>query len=346
MKRVSSLVFRLVASCVWVFIFVFVDALWCVGSELEDAFFEILWRCDSPWLTERDYAEDELTKKFVDFEPIWKNREFLTDGQISAEARQRFELAEASWRQNAAQKTYDSFKTEWNVGAPKSDDEGGLTRRLVLRVEWDATSRIVYFVPKFDALFWRDETDGSVWRPVARFSSPELLPERDVASLEIETTLERVEGDEAENSRVSRSLSFETLVGIDARTLEIEVGSTTTGKIRSGALTIKGATGTRTERGDLLVSFRIDYDAALDAFDSHRAWFEKNDFTLNLEGAENGLVPKRMKTRGRANAGVDIELYFDSNDELDAAFFSKQARVAARLPRFFAYFEKTLEERD
>jgi len=337
-------------NCVLTFVVAFVAELGgvspCFASELEEAFFELMWRCDSPWLSERDYAEDELAKKFVEFEPVWKNREFLTDGEISAEARQRFELAESRWRQASAQKAFDSFRVVWNVEEPKTDEEGATSRRCLIRVEWNDITRIVYFVPKLESLFWRDKPGGSVWRPVARFSSPELQPEFGATSMEFETTLERVEGDEAENGEFTRSLTFETLVGVDARELEIDVDSLQEGKIRSGALSVKDALGTRTERGDALVSFRIDYDAALDAFDSHRVWFEKNDFALKLEGTEEALRPKRMKTRERNAVGVGIELYFESNDELEVASLSGQARVIARLPRFFAYFEKTLDERD
>jgi len=336
MNRVLSFVFALVVA----------SSLASLGfaSELEDAFFELLWRCDSPWLSERDYAEDELAKKFVEFEPIWKNREFLTDGEISAEARQRFELAEARWRRASAQKSFDSFRIEWNVEEPTTDEEGKGTRLCVVRVEWNATSRIVYFVPKFESLFWRDKTDGTVWRPVARFSSPELLPEFDATSLEIETTLERVEGDDAENGEITRSLTFEALVGVDARELEIDVEALQERTISAGGLTVKGALGTRTEKDETLVAFRIDYDDPFDAFDSHRVWFEKSDFALKFEDEKR--TPKRMKTRERSAAGTEIALYFDSSDELDAATLSGQARVAARLPRFFAFFEKTFDERD
>ena len=67
-------------------------------ATLEEEFFDLLWRCDSPSLARRDAATLELTRRFWEFEPIWSDRAFLTDGEIGFDARLRFERAEEETR--------------------------------------------------------------------------------------------------------------------------------------------------------------------------------------------------------------------------------------------------------
>lgn len=85
---------------------------------LERAFWETLARCESPILTERDAAEDALVERFAEFEPIWQERSFLTNGEIGAEARARFELAEARRREQAFEECVAAFEAAFEIDAP------------------------------------------------------------------------------------------------------------------------------------------------------------------------------------------------------------------------------------
>ncbi len=92
------------------------------NAALEEAFFETLGRCESPLLVERNEAEDALFGCFAEFEPIWQDRRFLTNGEIGAEARQRFELAEARYREKAFEECVDAFQTAFETFAPGSEE--------------------------------------------------------------------------------------------------------------------------------------------------------------------------------------------------------------------------------
>ena len=92
------------------------------NATLEEAFFETLGRCESPILVERDAAEDALFARFAEFEPIWQDRRFLTNGEVSPEARLRFELAEARYREETFEKCVAAFETTFETVA--SENEG------------------------------------------------------------------------------------------------------------------------------------------------------------------------------------------------------------------------------
>lgn len=187
------------------------------SAALEEAFFETLGRCESPLLVERNEAEDALFERFAEFEPIWQDRRFLTNGEIGAEARQRFELAEARYREKASndcvaafETTFETVASEESEGQNSEDKEekegeaeggnrenrknGELLRGRV-RLRWERPLRIVYLAPDWSA-FERRDADGKRWRPSGRFSAPELAPEFDASELTLETIWERVDEEE------------------------------------------------------------------------------------------------------------------------------------------------------
>lgn len=195
---------------------------------LERAFWETLARCESPILLERDGAEDALVERFAEFEPIWQDRRFLTNGEIGAEARARFELAEARRREQVVEECVAAFEAAFEIDAPaipetrngevdgvgetgeddkankagevdeigEDGEEGGTRGRIRLR--WEAPLRIVYLTPDWNA-FERRDGAGRRWRPSGRFSTPELAPEFDATELTVETVWERVETQNKEN---------------------------------------------------------------------------------------------------------------------------------------------------
>lgn len=93
------------------------------AAALEEAFFETLGRCESPLLVERNEAEDALFGRFAEFEPIWQDRRFLTNGEVGAEARQRFELAEARYREKAFEECVGAFQTAFETFASENEEE-------------------------------------------------------------------------------------------------------------------------------------------------------------------------------------------------------------------------------
>ena len=298
-------------------------------SELEDSFFALMAEFDSPLIKDRDAAEEELSRRFVEFEPIWKDRRFLTNGEVSFEARHRFELVEARRRMDVATLARRAFGARWSV-------ERGETTYGKVDVSRSEPTRIVYLTPEFDSFFWKD-ADGSVWRPVARRSTPEISPDFGDETIEIETSLERVDSEIADAPEKSRG-SFTTLVGLDLREISIRVFADDREEtLKSGELTLQGATARRLEKGGWSVSFRLKYDFPFDAFDSHRVWFDKDDFALVCENRTERIVPTRLRLRNRSANGVDVDLEFDDDVELDVALIAAQARLECRLPRYFAF---------
>lgn len=218
---------------------------------LERAFWETLARCESPILLERDAAEDALVERFAEFEPFWQDRRFLTNGEIGAEARARFELAEARRREQVFEECVAAFEAAFEIDAPsvlaaRNEREGkigeigeveelggieavgevGETRGRI-RLRWGTASRIVYLTPDWSA-FERRDAAGRRWRPSGRFSTPELAPEFDATELTVETVWERVEtqneevGWNGENKAFGEGAAtvdgvFEGLVGGDFR---------------------------------------------------------------------------------------------------------------------------------
>ena len=300
-------------------------------SELEDSFFALMTEFNSPLLKDRDAAEEELSRRFVEFEPIWQDRRFLTNGEVSFEARHRFEVVEARRRMEVASAARRAFTAQWRV-------ESGETTYGKVDVSREAPIRIVYLTPEFDAFFWRD-ADGGVWRPVACRSAPEILPDSDDETIEIEAPIERVDSEISDASEQS-SGSFTTLAGLDLREILIRVFADDQElTLKSGELTLRGATAQRLENGDWTVSFRLEYDFPFDAFDSHRVWFDKDDFALVCENKSEKIAPTRLRLRNRAANGVDVDLDFAEDVELDVALIAAQARLECRLPRFFAFLK-------
>ncbi|MDD3590761.1 MAG: hypothetical protein PHO46_10900 [Thermoguttaceae bacterium] len=303
---------------------------------LEDAFFTLMAEFQSPLLKDRDAAEEELTRRFVEFEPVWQDRRFLTNGEVSPEARRRFEVAEARRRAAVAAEARASFSAQWRV------DVGERTRGAV-KIARGVPMRIVYLTPEFSSFLWKDAVDGGLWAPVAAQSSPEILPDFEDAAIEIETPLKRV--DSEQGGSVDKSSGVVSLLaGLDLR--EITIPVSTDAEIAtscSGDLTLHGARAERLEHGGWTISFRLDYASAFDAFDSHRVWFGKEDFALVCENNEEKIVPTRLRTHSRSVCGVDVELDFAQDVELDVALIAAQARLACRLPRYFAFLRTCIQ---
>lgn len=293
-------------------------------EELEEKFFDILFEFNSPSLEERDAAEETLRLRFTEFEPVWKRREFLTNGEISVEARRRFERCETLWTRDSLERARHAFSGIWTF------DEQDL--RGHIRIAWNEPLRIVYLAPMLRTFSWSDSKGKFFWG--ASGAVPEIAPDFKETFIELETYTTPIEGDYAEYS--GNSGRFDALVGVDLRELELclHTDEDDVETFRTGALTLTGALAKRREQGGWTIALRLDYDEAYDAFDSHRVWFDRHDFRLIVD--DDSIAPARLRERKRSRTGVDIELEYLEDVELDMAIVSEQARLACRLPRLFA----------
>lgn len=312
-------------------------------TALEDAFFDLLWRCDSPVPADRDAAAEELTRRFREFETIWMDRAFLTDGEISAVAAARFLDAEDASRADRVAAALRSLDALWNVEPPRPDGDGVSTRRAALRLSWGEQTRFIWLAPVFRSCRWLDPADRGMWRPRARYSAPELQPDPDARFLDVETVLERADAGadddvpETDDDDASAA-AFDALIGVDCRPIAIpvRVGVGEEREFRSGDLTLRGASARRgDDSGRWRVAVRLQYDAAFDAFDSHRVWYDKGDFRLRTSASETpGAAPTRLRAMDRAPGGERVELEFDVDSAIDEAIASGAALLECRLPRF------------
>ena len=305
---------------------------------LEDEFFELMWLCDSRVERERDDAQNALTRRFAEFEPVWQDRTFLTDGEVAEESRRRFELAEQAWRRACVDEARNAFDARWSVAAPVETD-GAETRAATIRLSWRVPIRFVWLAPDFRDLLWREPETGRLWRPRALFSAPEILPEFERDYVDIDVVLEPdPEGNDETESAPEKTLAFDALMGVDPRTWEIPIAaqSATPKEYRSGELTLRGANAERKkEKGGWLVSLRLEYDAAFDAFDSHRSWYDVDDFRLVSPEFDEPVKATRLRARERGAKGERVELEFAADPRLDEAFQKKDAVLFCRPPRFF-----------
>lgn len=374
---------------------------------LERAFWETLARCESPILLERDAAEDALVERFAEFEPFWQDRRFLTNGEIGAEGRARFELAEARRRERILEECVAAFEAAFEIDAPtvsetrngedgeigeveenKGTGEVGETRGRI-RLRWGAPLRIVYLTPDWSA-FERRDAEGRRWRASGRFSTPELAPEFDATELTVETVWERVETQNGEDEGKGKDEGngafgegattvvgvFEGLVGGDFRVWRLPLTALKTGNGEDGenggddyplvfqsgdAVATVGETVLK-ENGETTARVRLEFAEPFDAFDSHRVWFDKNDFALAIDrndekdnSEENDKAewegelkkgetertdgrrwkPIRSRARERSARGVLLELDFPNEPAIRAAVEEGRAQLEARAPRFF-----------
>lgn len=290
---------------------------------LEEEFFELMEAFNSPKLEERETVEETLFRRFVEFEPVWKDRRFLTSGEVSAEACERFLSVESRWRYSVFEETKNSFSCEWRL----EDDN----KRGIAQISWDAPCRAVYLIPALDLFFWSG-CDG-VWRSVVGNSLPEITPAFEERKIEVESAVERQDEDKQGNS-----FYLDALLGLDLREIELPVfmEEEEMTPLRSGELTLEGALATKLEQGGWKIAVRFEYDQAFDAFDSHRVWFDINDFALKTAENEATIAPKKMRSRFRNARGTVVELEFEDDVELDVAIVAGIARASCRLPRFFA----------
>lgn len=300
---------------------------------LEDEFFELMWLCDSPLEEERDAAQEELTRRFDEFEPVWQDRTFLADGEIGDESRRRFELAESGYREACVARALECFSVRWFVDAA-TDDEGTPTRNATARISWSEPLRFVWMTPDFSAFVWRDPETGQTWRPRGRFASPEILPEYDATQVDLDFALEP--GETTEDASES-TVVFEALMGVDLRPFAAPVvANAEDAKIlRSGELTLNEPTAAREPDGSPTTTFRVEYDDAGDAFNSFRTWYDARDFLLVCPDIVDPIAPTRLRPRDRNPKGERVELRFDADPKLDAATRDGAAVLYCRLPRFF-----------
>lgn len=289
---------------------------------LAEEFFELMADFNSLELAERDAAEERLLRRFAEFEPVWMCRRFLTSGEISAEACERFQIVEARWRRQTFEKVKSAFSMEWSL------DREAMRGKTSIR--WREPCRVVYLVPALDAFQWGSEPVAL--RSVTAYSSPEIAPRYDESCVDIETTLEETEIVSNDNRG-----KFDALVGLDPREIElpVQVEEGVTETLRVGELTLSGAAALQLEKGGWRISLRLRYDQAFDAFDSHRVWLDKNDFNLKMLNGEL-IAPVKMRLQARNPHGADVVLEFADDVELDVAIVAGGARLSCRLPRFFA----------
>ena len=291
------------------------------NAALEEAFFETLWRCESPLLIERNEAEDALFERFAEFEPIWQDRRFLTNGEIGAEARRRFELAEARYRDEAFddcaaafKATFETVETEAegernrgdegnNVEKNEKNGEDGETLRGFVRLRWEKPLRIVYLSPDWSA-FERRDGDGTRRRPSGRFSAPELAPVFDASELTFETTWERVDGEEtagdgenrgsAENGEGKATVvgALEGLIGGDFRVWTLPLGAVASRNAKT-ASSGESAKDGKDERGDQAEEKRETAAVGVDfptVFQSGDAVATVGETTINAKGETTAQV--------------------------------------------------------
>ncbi len=377
-------------------------------AAFEEAFFELLGRCDSPLLAERDAAEDALFERFAQFEAVWQDRRFLTNGEISPEARRRFELAEARFREKTLEDCLAAVQAVFELDAEDRKDgesasngkndgnteDGGNGADLLgrVRLRWGETARIVYWAPDWNA-FERRDGDGRRWRSSARFSTPELEPEFGATELTLETRWELVEpetGKDAENKAAKKNGEFaknakettvvgtlEGLIGADRRdwTLPLPELASEDGKnkkddgigederfgrnatsgenkrgnegekrenvFQSGELRAVVEAPRLKSNGEITATVHLEFAEAFDAFDSHRLWWDNDDFALCVEfdggetAAKRRWSPIRLQIRERSTRGSAFALDFPSDPAIREALERGTARLSCRIPRFF-----------
>ena len=305
------------------------------SDALEDEFFELMWLCDSPVESERDAAQEELTRRFDEFEPIWKDRTFLTDGEIADESRLRFERAEKDFWRARLERAQNAFDVKTTVEPPEEKD--ATTRRANVRVSWRVPLRVVWLAPDFQSFLWRDPETNRFWRPRSLYSTPELQPEDRAGRVEFDLYLEPAPDDATPAEDASAAtFGFDALVGVDPVPLSIPLyDDGEPREYRTGELTLRVFPVKRDEKGKRTVALRLDYDSAFDAFDSHRTWREPDDFQLKIPGAAEPVRPVAIRVRGRDPNGERLELSFAAAPALDEAFQKSAAVLVCRLPRFF-----------
>lgn len=313
-------------------------------EKLEEEFFDLLWRCDSPSLARRDAATRELTRRFWEFEPIWSDRAFLTDGEIGVDARLRFERAEEETRfasLNAAKNSFvahvffsETKETREELDAPADGTDDAVAERRfgTLTFLWDVPMRVVWIAPILSDCAARDEETNALWIPSSRFSSPELQPDFDAQSVEYEAFF--VRSAESASGALEEGILFDVVAGVEPRAWTLAFPAESEGKdrvYRSLGLTV-ALSPLKIEGTQCVARFSLDYDVAFDAFDSHRVWYDRCDFALAPDCEEPRLlVPDAATRSGRMATGERVELRFTLEEDVDAS----RARLICALPRFF-----------
>ena len=304
---------------------------------LEDEFFDLMWLCDSPVESERDAAQEELARRFDEFEPVWKDRTFLTDGEVADESRRRFERAEKDFWNARLERARTAFDVKLDVEPPEGEGAEAV-RRANVRVSWRVPLRVVWLAPDFRSFLWRDPETNRLWRPRSLYSAPELQPEFDSEQVELDFFLEPVPDDALppEDASVSE-FAFDALVGVDPVAISIPLSDDGEPReYRVGELTLRVPPVKRDDKGGLTVSLCLDYDSAFDAFDSHRSWREPDDFLLAFPKAAARVRPASIRGRDRNPNGERLEFFFAADPALDDALRKNAAALVCRFPRFFA----------
>ena len=313
------------------------------NATLEDEFFDLLWRCDSPVAEERARACAELARRVLDFEPISCARAFLTNGEISPVARDAFLQAEKECYSAAVEREILELDyTELTVAPPTADAR----RRCVAKLKIPARVRVIYFAPDFSRYAFHDPDASSLWTPCSPFASQEIQPEYDADVAEVETILE--EQATADGESYASAPGFEALLGCELRTIAIPVvDATSRPKVKEYRLdeltySVARVTAQDDERVTVELSFR--YDTAYDAFDSHRVWLAPDDFALAYDRAVDEpaiITPRSLRELARNASGARIRLTFD----VDSSFRADLEAVSDltllwRAPRRLVYLRR------
>ena len=310
-------------------------------ATLEEEFFDLLWRCDSTSLTRRDAATRELTRRFWEFEPIWSDRAFLTDGEIGCDARLRFERAEEETRLASLDAAKNAFaaridfaetkETRESLDAPADGtNDAASERRLgTLNFSWDVPLRLVWLAPILSDCATRDAGTNALWIPSSRFSTPELQPDFDAQGVGYEAYF--VRGEEPTPGEFDEGILFDVVAGAEPRPLALAFPASEERVYRSLGLTV-AVSPLKIEGAQCVATIALNYDGAFDAFDSHRVWYDRLDFALAPDAEESRLlVPDAATRSGRTATGERVELRFTLEEEVDAS----RARLICALPRFF-----------
>ncbi|MDO5309826.1 MAG: hypothetical protein Q4G03_10120 [Planctomycetia bacterium] len=314
----------------------------------EEEFFELLWRCDAPTLVQREEAETELNQRLIEFERFWMCAD-LTDGQVGAEARLRFQRACERRRARLCREAFATLAPSWSFQPPEADDASQRQRaRACGRVTLPKDARVIYYIPELTRLFWQgDDQAENVWRPRFRNSAAEIAPQPDDVELTFETPLVE-EGvwelplDAVEPNDANREqLGFCALAGLDDREMllpvRIKSQDALIGKFQSFDLTLTEPVA-QINDDVIAITLQLQYADAYDAFDSHRVPIRNEDFALlyydQVGELQRVTVESSQQTQRDAH-GVALCLRFAAPPNHGEGALTLECHV----PRFWAILQ-------
>lgn len=321
-------------------------AAWSRRDALEEDFFDVLWRCDSPLSEKRERAKDELTRRSAEFEPVSCERAFLTNGEISTTARDAFLDAEERYYERVVEEQTSGFVfSSVDVSGPGADGR----RRVVAKVTIPERVRVIYLVPDFSRYALALPETSTRWIPTSPYAAPEIQPGIAERTIEIEATLHEARGDD-QRQETSEEVGIEALVGCDLRPIAIPIENgdlePKTKSYRVGELSYSGAKLTAQDERRVSLDFSFTYAEPYDAFDSHRAWLDRADFALALQrddGAPACIFPVKLQETSRNASGARVRLTFEISDiPAENEPVSNKWTLLWRAPRRLVSFRRKL----